>query len=131
MSPARSRTLTCLVIAGKLMRFTGVVVGDDGKVVKLLAKGEARPATDARVDAGGKTLLPGLIDAHGHVVDSPGQGLGLGLLIQQLDLSGTDSIDRVTRLLTARTPAVLVGENGTVVGILTRYDMLQFIAGGE
>ena len=39
--------------------------------------------------------------------------------------------DHVTRLLTARNPAVLVRENGSVIGILTRFDMLQFIAGGE
>jgi cystathionine beta-synthase len=39
--------------------------------------------------------------------------------------------DRVTRLLTSRTPAVLVSENGAVVGILTRFDMLQFIVGGD
>jgi cystathionine beta-synthase len=42
-----------------------------------------------------------------------------------------DSIDRVTRLLASRTPAVLVRDNGVFVGILTRFDMLQFIAGGE
>jgi cystathionine beta-synthase len=44
---------------------------------------------------------------------------------------GDEPVDRVTRLLTSRNPAVLVRENGTVVGILTRFDMLQFIAGGE
>ena len=37
----------------------------------------------------------------------------------------------VTKLLATRTPAVLVRENGAVTGILTRFDMLQFIAGGE
>lgn len=37
-------------------------------------------------------------------------------------------VDEVTRLL-ARDPAVLVRQNGEVVGILTRFDMLQFIAG--
>ena len=41
------------------------------------------------------------------------------------------SVDDVTRLLAARNPAVLVREDGAVVGILTRFDMLQFIAGGE
>ena len=40
-------------------------------------------------------------------------------------------VNDVTRLLAARNPAVLVRENGAVVGILTRFDMLQFIAGGE
>jgi predicted transcriptional regulator len=33
--------------------------------------------------------------------------------------------------LASRNPAVLVQHNGGVVGILTRFDMLQFIAGGE
>ena len=40
-------------------------------------------------------------------------------------------LDQVTRLLASRNPAVLVQENGAVIGILTRFDMLQFIAGGE
>jgi len=83
---------------GKLMRFTGVVFGDDGKVVKLLAKGEARPATDVRVDAGGKSLLPGLIDAHGHVM-----ALGFGAL--QLDLSGTTSLADLQQRLRTYTAA--------------------------
>jgi imidazolonepropionase-like amidohydrolase len=63
---------------GRLQRFTGLVIGDDGRVVKLLAKGQARPKVAKRVDAGGRTLLPGLIDAHGHVMS-----LGFGAL--QLD----------------------------------------------
>jgi cystathionine beta-synthase len=42
-----------------------------------------------------------------------------------------EPVDRITRLLTSKSPAVLVRENGSVVGILTRFDMLQFIAGGE
>ena len=42
-----------------------------------------------------------------------------------------EPVEQVTRLLTARTPAVLVSQNGSVVGILTRFDMLQFIVGGE
>jgi cystathionine beta-synthase len=42
-----------------------------------------------------------------------------------------EPVEHVTRLLTTRSSAVLVSENGNVVGILTRFDMLQFIAGGE
>ena len=79
---------------GKLQRFTGLVIGDDGRVVKLLAKGEARPKVDYRIDAGGRTLLPGLIDAHGHV-------MGLGLAAIQLDLTGTRSIAELQQRLTA------------------------------
>jgi cystathionine beta-synthase len=40
-------------------------------------------------------------------------------------------VESVTRLMAARNPAVLVRDHGELTGILTRYDMLQFIAGGE
>ena len=54
-----------------------------------------------------------------------------GLMAEPLPVVPSDEpVDRVTRLLTTRNPAVLVRENGHVVGILTRFDMLQFIAGG-
>jgi len=79
--------------AGKLQRFTGLVIGRDGRVVRLLASGEARPAgVEARIDAKGRTLLPGLIDAHGHVM-----GLGLGAI--QLDLVGTRSLAELQQRL--------------------------------
>jgi cystathionine beta-synthase len=42
-----------------------------------------------------------------------------------------EPMDHVTKLLATRTSAVLVQRNGSVVGILTRFDMLQFIAGEE
>jgi len=42
-----------------------------------------------------------------------------------------EPVEHVTRLLATRNPAVLVSDNGTVTGILTRFDMLQFIAGSE
>jgi hypothetical protein len=70
---------------GRLVRFTGLLIGDDGRVRRLLQRGEARPAAGVRHDGGGRTLMPGLIDAHGHVM-----GLGLGAL--QLDLSETNSL---------------------------------------
>ncbi|MDQ3080117.1 MAG: amidohydrolase [Pseudomonadota bacterium] len=79
---------------GRLQRFTGLVIGDDGRVVKLLAKGQARPKVDRTVDAGGRTLLPGLIDAHGHVMS-----LGFGAL--QLDLTGTSSLADLQQRLKA------------------------------
>jgi cystathionine beta-synthase len=53
-------------------------------------------------------------------------------MAEPLPVVGSDeSVDRVTRLLATRNPAVLVRHNGDVVGILTRFDMLQFIAGSE
>jgi cystathionine beta-synthase len=54
------------------------------------------------------------------------------LMAEPLPSVGTEEgVDEVTRLLASRNPAVLVRSNGAVVGILTRFDMLQFIAGGE
>ena len=80
---------------GQLQRFTGLLIGNDGRVVRLLLRGEARPKrVDYRLDAGGRTMLPGLIDAHGHVM-----GLGLGAL--QLDLTGTRSIAELQQRLKA------------------------------
>ncbi len=93
---------------GRLQRFTGLVIGKDGRVVKLLGATEARPkAIDYKVDAGGRTLLPGLIDAHGHVM-----GLGLGII--QLDLTGTRSIGELQQRLrdyaaANRSPRWIVG----------------------
>ena len=83
-------------VHGKLQRFTGLVIGKDGRVVQLLAKGDPRPAAlyDARTDAKGRTLLPGLIDAHGHVM-----ALGFGAL--QLDLTGTTSLADLQQRLKA------------------------------
>ena len=73
--------------AGKLQHF-GALLVEDGKV---LATGNhadmAKRAGDARViDGKGSTLLPGLIDAHGHV-------MGLGAMTLQADVTGTTSLD--------------------------------------
>lgn len=52
---------------GRLVRFDGLLIGDDGRVRRLLRRGEARPPAGVRQDGGGRALMPGLIDAHGHV----------------------------------------------------------------
>jgi predicted transcriptional regulator len=46
-------------------------------------------------------------------------------------VDGSESADTVTRLLGARTSAVLVRGSAGITGILTRFDMLAFLAGGE
>ena len=71
---------------GKLQHFTGVLIGDDGRVKRVLhgEKLKLRAGTTV-IDAGGRTMLPGLIDAHGHV-------MGLGFAALQLDLTGTTSL---------------------------------------
>ena len=46
-------------------------------------------------------------------------------------VDASESADVVTKLLAARTAAVLVRGSTGITGILTRFDMLQFLAGGE
>ena len=72
--------------AGKVQRFTGLVFDEDGKVVTVLARGDKRPQTDYRLDGEGKVMLPGMIDAHVHVMD-------LGFAALTLDLSDTTSLE--------------------------------------
>jgi predicted amidohydrolase YtcJ len=73
--------------AGKLLRFDAMLVAD-GKVVATGRRAAiAGKAGAAEVlDGHGRTLLPGLIDAHGHV-------MGLGEMKIRADLSGTHSLD--------------------------------------
>ena len=72
---------------GKVVRFTGLVIDNDGKVKQLLDRKDKRPERpDFKEDGKGRTLIPGLIDAHGHV-------MGLGLSLMTLDLSETRSLD--------------------------------------
>ncbi|GAA4755227.1 amidohydrolase [Sphingomonas daechungensis] len=80
---------------GKLQRFRALVVNDKGKVVQVLRDGQtAVMPIERTVDVGGRTLLPGLIDAHGHV-------MGLGIAALQLDLVGTSSVANLQQRLRA------------------------------
>jgi hypothetical protein len=79
---------------GRLIRFGAMLVGDDGKVERLYQRGEKVQRTKFRFDGKGRTLLPGLIDAHGHV-------MGLGLNAMQLDLSDTKSLQEAQAKIAA------------------------------
>ncbi len=72
--------------SGDVENFTGLLIGDDGKILRVLhgEKFKLRDGT-AVVDGAGRVMLPGLIDAHGHV-------MGLGYQALQLDLTGTTSL---------------------------------------
>ena len=70
---------------GKLQHFTGLLIGDDGKIIRPLGPLDDVGVKGRIVDGGGRTLLPGLIDAHGHVAD-------LGFAALRLDVTGTTSI---------------------------------------
>ena len=78
--------------SAQIEHFTGLLIGNDGKVVRVLHAGDPRPKADTVVDVRGQTLLPGLIDAHGHVTD-------LGFSALHLNLVGTSSLEDLrTRL---------------------------------
>ncbi len=97
---------------GQLSRFKGLIIGEDGRVVRLLSGDEpqwidqgkkakkserykpAFPNVTFRVDGKGRTLIPGLIDGHGHVM-----GLGGALLL--LDLSSTDTLAQAQAAIAA------------------------------
>lgn len=78
--------------AGRLQHFTGVLIGDDGKVVRLIQAGDPPPQAATTVDVHGQTLLPGFIDAHGHVME-------LGTDALHLDLVGTRSLAELQQRL--------------------------------
>jgi predicted amidohydrolase YtcJ len=93
-APAGARTLLLhangitLNSAGQRQAFASMVIGDDGRIVQVLAAADPAPAPlpgDRVIDAAGRTVLPGLIDAHGHVE-------ALGRQAQTLDLAGTKNL---------------------------------------
>jgi predicted amidohydrolase YtcJ len=57
--------------AGQLQRFTSLAFDDLGRVVAVGSEAQTAAALPKaeHIDAQGKTLLPGLIDAHGHVFE--------------------------------------------------------------
>lgn len=80
---------------GRTVRFTGILIDKQGKVVRLLKDGEKRPERlDWRADMKGGIAIPGMIDAHGHVMD-------LGFRALQLDLFDTRSLHEALEKLRA------------------------------
>jgi predicted amidohydrolase YtcJ len=72
--------------AGKVTRFTGMWIDDDGRVKQLLDRNDKRPKrTTYYEDGDGQYVIPGLIDSHLHVME-------LGFAALTLDLSDTHSL---------------------------------------
>ncbi|MDA1372598.1 MAG: amidohydrolase [Proteobacteria bacterium] len=68
----------------ELVRFSALQFTDD-RIDRTFSVADALPETvDTRIDGNGQTLIPGLIDAHGHV-------LSYGLSLLRVDLVGTAS----------------------------------------
>jgi predicted amidohydrolase YtcJ len=71
---------------GKLQHFGSLLIGDDGRLKQVMANPTPRLSRfDHMINGEGKTVLPGLIDAHGHVLD-----LGTAQMI--VELTGTSSL---------------------------------------
>ena len=71
---------------GRVERFQAMLVSPEGKVTRLLQSKDKRPEKlDWRADMKGRVLLPGFVDAHGHVME-------LGFRALELDLSDTKSL---------------------------------------
>ncbi len=80
---------------GKVVRFNGLLLSLDGKVTKLLSSKDKRPEKlDWRADMKGRTLIPGFIDAHGHMME-------LGFRQLELDLSDARSLDEAKARIAA------------------------------
>jgi predicted amidohydrolase YtcJ len=71
---------------GTVKRFAAMVIDDNGRIVDTYTRRKDAPSkVDYRVDGRGRTVVPGLIDAHAHV-------MGLGFALLSLDLSDTRSL---------------------------------------
>jgi predicted amidohydrolase YtcJ len=76
-----------LTTKGDLVQFTSIAFDDAGRIIAVGASADvaAKAPGAKRIDMQGRTLLPGLIDAHGHV-------FGLGQQLTQLDLFYSTSL---------------------------------------
>ncbi len=73
-----------------VVSFGVLIIDEDGKVVATGDDSLLEKHPDAaRIDGGGRTVLPGLIDAHAHVT-------GLGFLETQVNVMGVDTLDDTT-----------------------------------
>lgn len=90
---AKQPTAQALAFTGDRITF----VGDNAGALALRG-----PGTQV-IDAGGRALIPGLHDAHGHFT-------GLGSSLQQLDLRGTTSYEQILEKVKARVATARPGE---------------------
>jgi len=100
MDPARPSARSLGVLHGR-------VVGLDGDLAGLGAR--------RTVDLGGRTLVPGFIDAHCHT-----PWFGLGLLEPSVD--GCTSLAEVLAVLAAAAPAAAAGDDGWLISSGFNHD---------
>ena len=74
-----------------MLEFSVLVIGEDGRVIATGDDSLLTEYTDAaRIDGQERTVLPGLIDAHAHIIS-------YGALRNSLNLVGVPSLDEATR----------------------------------
>lgn len=87
----------------RVIHFAAMVIDGSGRIVRLVPPGEKPPKRtkknpgpvyDWRADMKGRVVVPGMIDAHGHV-------MGLGLAALTLDLSDTKTLAEAQAKLAA------------------------------
>lgn len=90
---------------GRVVRFHAMVLDKEGKIVRLVRPGEDSPKQtrkgprlDWRLDMGGRVVIPGFIDAHGHFTE-------LGLQALTLDLRDATSLADAQARIAAYTAA--------------------------
>ncbi|WP_370059776.1 amidohydrolase [Novosphingobium sp. P6W] len=80
---------------GGVDHFEGFLIGPDGHVVQVFHRGDKRPKkVDYQVDGKGRVVVPGMIDAHGHV-------MATGFAKMTLDLSAARSLDEALSRIAA------------------------------
>ncbi len=79
---------------GKVTRFTAMTIDEQGRIVQTYQRGDNPPRADYRENGRGRTVVPGMIDAHVHVM-----ALGLGEL--SLDLSSARTLEEAQSRLAA------------------------------
>ncbi|MBB3861390.1 hypothetical protein GGQ88_002674 [Novosphingobium hassiacum] len=84
----RGSTITS---GGQVETFTGLLFDDAGTIVRVIHAGDKKPKArkeyQYHIDGKGRVMLPGMIDAHAHV-------MGMGFAALTLDLSDTTSLQQ-------------------------------------
>ncbi len=80
---------------GGVERFEGFLIDGEGRIADVYKHGDKRPKkVDYQVDGKGRAVVPGMIDAHGHV-------MGTGFAKMTLDLSMAKSLDEALSRISA------------------------------
>ncbi len=113
-----------------LQKFDAMLVDNSGKVIAIGGHSALRKHSPKakQIDLGGKTVLPGLIDAHGHVFN-------LGISASQLSLRATSNLSEALAAISAYAKQatqqqwILGGEWNQAIWKLGRFPTAQELDG--